>query len=190
MSYAERLRELNAIQEGKTIWDSIDRPIRPLIYELNKAGLKTIFSCCGFSYENEEEPKTHARYPFVVYTLTPHPIAIRNFFRLATYASNTGWTLNPYHGLEWHLSFRGGNSELFYRVGDEPGIHDYEQGLIAIRRMTGICELNLDEVDEKFTIEDGNSHKMYDALGGEWQVKPKPSIESTSIPKEPNNVGD
>lgn len=175
MYYHDRLKELNNL-EGKTIWDSIDRPVRPLIYELNRIGLPTKFCCCGFSYDGEEEPKTHAKMTFVV--LHPiNPLALSAFFSLARLCGSSGWKLMPYGGNgEWHLSYK--HEDNFYNRGDKVGIHDYETQLINILQMTNVLQ-NWPSLKEEFEIVDGNSN--YAQLGGEWQVKAKPSVKSTEI---------
>ena len=180
MNYHERLKELNNL-EGKTIWDSIDRPIRPLIYELNRVGLSTKFCCCGFSYDGEEEPKTHAKLTFVVLNpLAPPVAAISAFFALAKVSVINGWKLMPYSGNgEWHLSFK--HTDDFYNRGNDVGIHDYEVQLINILQMTNVIK-EWPTFKEEFEIIDGNS--KYSVLGGEWQVKAKDPVKSADIKKD------
>jgi hypothetical protein len=174
--YAMRLKELNQV-EGKTVWDSIDRPIRPLIYELNRIGLKTKFSCCGFSYDNEEEPKSHAKYPFVIVRLEPECIV--TFFKVVTCVVQAGWYVIPYNGSqEWHISCNPAPAtEHFYRDGMN-SIHAYESPLLSIRNLAELLA-KIQSIEGPVTIEDGNAHSSYALLGGEWQVKPKPSVELT-----------
>ena len=181
MYYHERLKELNNL-EGKTIWDSIDRPMRPLIFELNRVGLATKFCCCGFSYDGEEEPKTHAKMTFVV--LCPiNPLAVNAFFSLAKAAAAFGWMFTPYsQSGEWHLHHK--HSDDFYdRKPDQVGIHDYEIPLIKILQLTN-CIKDWPALKDEFVIVDGNTH--YEALGGEWQVKPKAHLGFKEKEKEVN----
>lgn len=174
-AYAARLAELNKCD--KTVLESIDRPIRPLVIELNRLGLKTRFSCCGFSYANEEEPKSHAIHPFVVFYIAPQLWAIKNFFELAKRAFSLGWKLLPYGTNEefgsWHLMYEGNSASKFYGTSEEkPGIHDFEVDLIMIARLTDTLA-SIPAPDRTLVIEDGNKNLCYKQLGGEWQVKPK-----------------
>jgi len=175
MNYRQRLDNLNEI-ENKTVLDSIDRPIRPLILELNRIGLPTKFCCCGFPYDGEEEPKTHSIITFVVLK-DIGPLNAVPFFSLARAAVNTGWILTPYNSnFEWHLRYEHTSYDKFYRRnGNLPGIHDYEEQLIKIHQLTKIIEQwpSASGREKEFIIVDGNSN--YEALKGEWQVKPKPN---------------
>jgi hypothetical protein len=181
MTYATRLKELNTIGT-KTVWDSIDRPIRPLIYELNRIGLKTKFSCCGFSYVGEEEPKSHARYPFVVFSVNEK--SITSLFKVIDLTMQCGWSIIPYFkSQDWHISYSHvHNTERFYNDGTN-SIHAYETPLIMIARLTEKMS-SLPSIDGPIFIEDGNAHPSYGFLGGEWQVEPKPSVQLTLDLKE------
>ncbi len=108
MNRQETINKLNNKSE-RTVLDCIDRPIRNLVIQLHRIGLYTKFSCCGFSYDNEEEPKSHATKSFVVI----HPMLnskyyvqdnMTSFINLGIASTLTGWNLTPYnaHG-EWHL---------------------------------------------------------------------------------------
>lgn len=186
--YYKRLEELNS--EGKSIWDSIDRPIRPLIFELNRIGLRTKFSCCGFPYKGEEEPKSHSKYPFVV--LEPLRASsqdefmdvVRAFFTLGDIARTNGWILQPYGGGQWHLSFEKvvEIEDKFYRHEDnERGIHDYERSLITIQNIARSLRA-LPGIGKEFTVVDGNTG--YDELfNGEWQIEPKKPVSFQAVPR-------
>lgn len=170
--YASRLALLNNI-ENKTVWDCIDRPIRPLVYELNRIGLKTHFSCCGFQYDNEEEPKSHGRAAFVVFeTGTEH--SQRIFFTVASIVMANRWSLMPYYSINrWHIHYDDTKEqEVMY---GKDGIHNYEGKLLAICRLTEALS-KLPTVTGNIVIDDGNANPSYNMLGGEWQVKPKPSV--------------
>lgn len=187
MSYQERLDKINDTTD-KTVLDCIDRPIRPLVIQLNRIGLKTRFSCCGFPYNGEEEPKTHAKAPFVVLEriidlqqTEVDAMSVRRtcyFFILARHVEYSRWTLEPYGNGQWWLGIKDDNlgESKFYRQeeGDEPGVHDYESALIAIQSLTRKL-MNIPSFGSSFTIEDGNRH--YNKLtGGEWQIEPKESV--------------
>ena len=188
MNYNQRYEELN--RDGKDVWESIDRPMRPLVWQLNRIGLYTKFCCCGFPYNGEEEPKTHAKSAFIVL----HPPMIRDedkdiaahkigsFFFLSRRVAQSAWTLRPYSPTgEWHLMFNASDPR-FYR--DElNGIHNYETTLLGIQSLAKTLE-EAPSISNDITIEDGNS-KYGDITNGEWQVKPKESV-TMSIENPPN----
>lgn len=184
--YHQRLEEVNS-QEKKTVLECIDRPIRPLIVELNRIGLRTKFCCCGFPYRGEEEPKSHARFPFVVLhdpLMNQDELTIRRieaFFTLARLIAGRGWLLHQYHGNgEWYLSGEKlvEGEEKFYRHDDgERGVHDYETSMIGIQSLVRSLK-SVRPISKEFAIHDGNS--MYaERTDGEWQIDPKPSVTFT-----------
>lgn len=184
--YEQRQTQLN--DPDREVWDSIDRPIQPLVWELNRVGLPTKFSCCGFTYQGEEEPKTHAKKPFVVFfspQFAPKEIqnfSLGSFFSLAGMVAQTGWELRPYSKREWHLMFKSGNDNEFYQeAGELPGIHSYETKLLHIQRLAKALQ-GFPSVDEKFSIVDGNS-SYAELTNNEWQVKPKKPKEFRSAKK-------
>jgi hypothetical protein len=168
---------------SKTVLDSIDRPIRDLVINFNRIGLPTVFSCCGFPYPDEEEPKSHAKYSFVNFLIENAMGSMKNFFDLAEIAPRYGWNLIYYGNNRgstqpagtipgiWQIFYAGTNFD-FYRKKDGQGygIHDYEQAAIAIH--------NLDKALAQFPgkssakIVDGNG--VYHELGIHWQIDPKP----------------
>lgn len=175
--YQERLDKLN--DANKEVWDSIDRPIRPLIWELNRVGLQTKFCCCGFNYDGEEEPKTHAKQPFIVIhdpmrivkkykILSP----VQAFFAVSHACKMHGWEITPYGGRrEWHMHFVARDGEFYSQTCTLTGVHDYETSLIRMQGLTQEIQ-KMPSIGEKFSIVDGNSGYA-EITGGEWQVKPK-----------------
>jgi hypothetical protein len=63
----ERLNAINKDADTREVLGCIDRPIRPLIIQMNRIGIFTAFSCCGYSYDGEEEPKSHLDNPNVLF---------------------------------------------------------------------------------------------------------------------------
>lgn len=179
-TFNERLLQLN--DSDRDIWTSIDRPIRPLIWELNRVGLSTKWCCCGFNYRDEEEPKTHAKNPFVVLKPIVGPKGptrskgIAAFFALAKVSTMCGWMLRPYHqNGEWHMMFKR-PEESFYQESEDglDGVHNYESSLIAIQSLVKHVRL-WPASDEKFVIFDGNTG-YNEITNGEWQVDPKKEV--------------
>jgi hypothetical protein len=189
-THQEKLDQVNKT-EGKTILDCIDRPIRPLVIELNRIGLSTRFSCCGFPYDNEEEPKSHAHFPYVV--LNPilnspevrRAQAIAAFFNLARVLPG-GWELTPYQQGQWYLSAERvikAELEFYRREKGERGLHDYESVLIGILSLTTRLR-QLPSIPGTFSIIDGNS-EYAGRTGDEWQIKPKETVViETGVPNE------
>jgi len=169
--YTDRLNKIN--NTNKTILESIDRPIRPLVIELNRIGLKTKFSCCGFPYDNEdeEEPKSHTLNQAYVHFFTPtDEIGIQNFFLLSTFAIENCWRLNAINHSCWHLFCNNPIANLYEKNDKiEMAAHDYEFMVIAIHLLTKQLK-SLPSTSDKIIIEDGNK-KYTDIV--EWQIKPK-----------------
>jgi hypothetical protein len=175
MNYHERLKIINKDIQKREVLDSIDRPIKPLVIELNRIGLKTKFSCCGFSYDGEEEPKTHTKNQSYVQFFYPdlnNPTAVKNFFQLSLAVVKWNWSMWPFSNV-WELEFkiRKVGMENFYdqKDGIPQSIHDYEGNVIAIYNLTEELK-TFPSVATSVTIEDGNSN--YSKLT-EWQIKPK-----------------
>jgi len=134
MNYLERLETLNADTDTRSVLESIDRPIRELVLELNRVGLKTMWSCCGFQYDGEEEPKSHCDHPFVVVLTPTSPEEIKTFFEVSLIAFNSGWECHRYSEAQWRFYVRP--EDLVVKHGwdrkDGPAVHDYEIPLLRI----------------------------------------------------------
>ena len=185
MEYHERLKAVNANCniKGKTVWDSIDRPIRPLVYHLNRVGLKTKFSCCGFNYDGEEEPKTHHAELSYVFIWKPTTETgkqavetLKSFIEISNHNNGVMFKM----GLKdfrdcWHLWIKNTIPNLYqHNDGLEKGIHDYEAQVLGIHILTQHLE-SWESDDNVYEIVDGN--QLYQDLGiTEWQVKPKKTI--------------
>lgn len=174
-NHQERLVVLNNDAENKLIIDIIDRPIRNLVLEINRIGLQTNFSCCGFSYRDEEEPKSHSKWPFVLFKepdVTSKQI-IENFFLLAKYAVNLGWKFgleNAYEE-EWGICYlRSSNCGWKSEDGLNDAIHDHELKITAIHNLTKYI-IKIPTLNWEFTIKDANE-KRIDKYN-EWLVVPK-----------------
>ena len=185
-AFQSRIKKLNEDHENRSIWDSIDRPIRPLVYELNRIGLMTKFSCCGFTYEDQEEPKTHSKNKAYVHIYSP-PVgwpkgveqdgnlrdqAFRNFFRMAEIAKTCGWHIYYFMGNIWDLSTKDHMKEFYEgKDGIEESIHQYEVFVVKIHHLA-VHLKRLPTVFDPVPIVDGNSR--YENIE-EWMVKPKKS---------------
>ena len=196
MYYHKRLENVNANcnDETKTVWDSIDRPMRPLIYEIHRIGLRTKFSCCGFNYEGEEEPKNHhagGTYFFIFSPSSTNITQIYPFFSLVDMARAQGWSISYHGSQEWHFFYRNTVPNLYQlKEGENETIHDYEAQVLAIFNLTKSIRERISDANnfEENKIIDGNT--MYQTIGvDEWQVKPKRTVvmkelkELVEIPK-------
>lgn len=175
-SYQERFDAVNRDADLRPVVESIDKPIRQLVLELNRIGLKTLFSCCGFNYPEEEEPKSHGENPYVFFR-GPETEDERNiFFKFTSLAKCTGWgvslaTVENDH-VEWMVYYDRGNP--FWKNTDSlKPLHAYETFLVGIDSLTKRIVYSFPygfERDETFKIEDGNKTRLhYDG----WQIRPK-----------------
>jgi len=175
--FGERSKELNHNAHAKSVWESIDRPIRPLIYELHRVGLRTRFSCCGYHYEGEasDEPKSHTQFPFF-FLEEPDlsdPRRVGAFFEVSKAAYGLGWRVMMANSVEW--GFQAVNvgvmdNEWSRHDGLPESIHHYESRLWTIRRLTDALR-KMPTVDEEIEVVDGNVYR--EEADGEWMVKPK-----------------
>lgn len=182
--YHDRLNKVNKNYNDpdKTVWDSIDRPIRPLIYQIHRIGLKTKFSCCGFNYDGEEEPKNHHAKLTYVFVYTPdlkNQQSVYAFFNLVQLSQIQGWKFAYFNNNIWHLYCENPREmkELYDKTDGQPkSIHDYETQVIKIFNLSEMLKQIPDMPEmEDLEIIDGN--QMYKEAGiDEWQVKPKQSI--------------
>lgn len=170
MKYGERLKELNKDYKRKSVLESIDRPIRKLVYHMNRIGLKTRFSCCGFHYENEEEPKTHDRVSYVQFSI-PTKKVLGIFKRFTKDAFACGWSVSYFGGDLWII--RKTNpipNEYYCDDGISNAIHDYENQVISITSLEKTLS-RYPSNNGRIKIIDGN--KEAKRRMPEWQVKPK-----------------
>ena len=188
-SIQERTNLLNKDADKKSIMDSIDRPIRPLIIELNRMGLVTTFSCCGYTYDGQEEPKTHEQKAYVLFRVPLDNKAVDNFFRLSSIVSNFCWGLNVCsNGTEWCIMNHV--PEIWKKSDNLPEtIHDYEMRLIGITKLTKALK-NCPSISEEYTIRDGNETRR-DSYGEEWMIVPKKplTLKTDKIYTERKNNG-
>ncbi len=171
--YHERIDELNKDADERVVWDSIDRPIRPLVWELNRIGLLTKFSCCGFNYPDEEEPKTHYANGSYVHFFTPQSEFGRvNFFKLTQFVGSCGWKLHFFTNSVWNINAPNQCSDNMYDKTDgiDQSIHQYESFVLSIQTLTDAIHKNIPSDNTGVQIIDGNAH--YKGFP-EWQVKPK-----------------
>ncbi len=186
--YQDRYKVLNENANEKDVLDSIDRPIRPLVLEFNRIGLPTVFSCCGYTYDNEEEPKSHGTASYIQF-YPPKPgdsIATTNFFKLASVSRKLGWILESIGEIKWIIRFRPptGADEEWGGTPDDPAIHDYEHRALAINRLQKWTNSTLNTVNWQFALEDGNRvyHEKFEIE--QWQVQPKKTTKIDVKPKQ------
>jgi hypothetical protein len=172
LNYSKRLKSLNADSNEKSVWNSIDRPMKPLIYEMHRIGIPTKFSCCGFSYDGEEEPKSHSlKKCYVIFQMPTIQAQFKAFLHICNEAKLSGWNVRMGSAFEWEI-YCSNFMEEFYSTHDlDESIHAYEAYAIYIfdlvKKLRKLPSFN---DDHEVTIYDGNSN--YKTLD-EWQVKPK-----------------
>jgi len=197
----ERLVQLNQNADKRSVLESIDRPIRPLIVEMNRIGIVTRFSCCGYSYDREEEPKSHAENPNVL-ILSPAPSDNINeifkqppglwsdktlelskqpnvdiFTTFIEVARSQDWLVAVMENkIEWGIVYDKWKAKMTWNKCDNllEAIHDYEGKLDAIAALTETLA-KLPTYKDRVTLVDGNiSRKNY--FGREWLVEPKQPV--------------
>jgi len=197
----ERLAQLNKDADTRSVLDCIDRPIRPLIVEMNRIGIMTRFSCCGYSYDGEEEPKSHAENPNIL-ILSPVSSEIINeilrlppglwsektlevykqpsveiFTTFLEVVRSQNWFIQIMpNKTEWGIVYDKWKTVMTWNRCDNlhEAIHDYEAKLFAIVALTGALK-KLPTYKERMTLIDGNiSRKKY--FGEEWLVEPKQPV--------------
>lgn len=197
----ERLTQLNKDADKRSVLESIDRPIRPLIVEMNRIGIVTRFSCCGYSYDGEEEPKSHADNPNVL-ILSPGPSEgineirslppglwsdktqelserpdVEIFTTFLEIARSQDWYIQTMpNKIEWGIVYDKWKAKMTWNKCDNlpEAIHDYESKLIAIVELTKTLK-KLPTYKDRVTIYDGNiSRKKY--FGDEWLIDSKQPV--------------
>lgn len=169
----QKFAKVNERADERSVYDSIDRPIRPLVYQINRIGIPTKFSCCGFNYdgEDEDEPKSHAPNAYVQF-MYPKPEHMSKLLTLLDISIESGWTVRKWNPTLWIIQYELNDQMRAAWQRETSGaiaLHDYEYATIAIHRLTK----RLEQVEglEEFEIIDGNHH--YHQMGIDWQIKPK-----------------
>jgi hypothetical protein len=167
----ERNEALNKDAGKKLVWDSIDRPIRPLVLELNRIGLCTSFSCCGYSYVGEEEPKSHSKWANVLFYNTNE----EDHKALLEMINHTEWTVYLMENKrELCLVFR--YTPICWSNCDnlQEAIHDYECKLDAIVELTSRLK-KIPTACDNSVLRDGNESRK-NFYGKEWMIEPKQPV--------------
>lgn len=177
-AFKQRLDKVNADRFNRTVWTSIDVPMRPLVFELHRIGMVTKFCCCGYTYAGEEdgEPKTHhSQHAYVHFHINNDRISVNSFFNLAEVSQRCGWRLDYFHGGIWEIRRPNCVSDDLYQKEDgiEEAIHQYEGYALAIQTLTYALS-RLPTVVDTIKIIDGNS--QYENVD-HWDVKPKLDFE-------------
>ena len=186
-----KMDALNGRAGVRSVWNSIDKPIRGLVYQLNRIGLKTRFSCCGFTYNDEEEPKSHCKVPYVqFYVNVEDPDQVYNFRYLERSLKHWNNDHNG-EGFYYRLSMMRTKEtsgikdtilmsmsivvdpevQNMYYSNDGFAIHDYEPIVILIDWAENAIKKVSIGYSDKFSIEDGNKLCMEQVAG--WGVLPK-----------------
>lgn len=173
MNYKERLEKLN--DKNDTVWNSIDKPMRRLIFEMNRCGMITKFCCFGCEYGEDDEPKSHCtKHAYVLFHLTE--LGIENFLKLKKEFKqlfDRNLLVIHRHGNMLHLIINDSLDHWFYSHDENmETIHKYEQYTITVFNLTGFLQSlpgtdHVKIIDGNFTYTDIES----------WQIDPKPNFE-------------
>jgi len=173
-AFQERFRKINADCDRRTVWECIDRPIRPLVFEIARIGMIPKFSCCGYSYDNEEEPKSHHGSMAYIFFYVPESQA-KTFNDFIYVSTKDGWQIRPFVGFVWHLFTRNPVPDNMYEKSDgiNEAIHQYEGYGLKIEHLAAVLQGAFSTINDPVTIRDGNA--MYEGIQN-WIVKPKLSF--------------
>lgn len=174
MNYKERLEKLN--DKNDTVWNSIDKPMRRLIFEMNRVGLMTKFCCFGFDYGEDDEPKSHANpHAYVMFWVTKRGIPVVELLKNQFHDNflEKELQMHRFHDT-LHLIIkesRNLSGSDFYQGGSN-AIHKYEFYTLMVRALT----LFLQDLPGSDVVEivDGNS--LYSEVEF-WQIDPKPNFK-------------
>lgn len=170
-NFQERFKKINADRDVRTVWECVDRPIRPLVFELARIGMIPKFSCCGYSYEDEEEPKTHHSHHAYVHFYAPKNY-MSSLHKLFNCCQKCGWEVKPFNDIIWDIKARNPVPDDMYRKEDgiEEAIHQYEGYGLKIEKLAWVIQENFITEKDPITIIDGNI--FYTKLKN-WIVRPK-----------------
>jgi hypothetical protein len=173
MNYKERLEKLN--DKNDTVWNSIDKPMRRLIFEMNRCGMVTKFCCFGCEYGEDDVPKSHCtRHAYVLFHLTE--LGISNFQKVKEEFKqlfDSKLLIIHVHGNMLHLIIKDSLDDYFYTHDENmEAIHKYEQYAMTVYNIAGLLQ-SLPGTDYVEII-DGNS--TYIDIES-WQIDPKPNFE-------------
>ena len=173
--YADAQERFNLLNDtAREVLNSIDRPMRPLIIELNRIGIDTLFCCCGYSYEGEEEPKSHQPTPDIIFV---HPKEDYYFSRFVYLAKAVGWAITLMSESLGEYSAHYINSAFWVKSDNlTEAVHDYEWKLIGIVNLVQTLKLvpSAPGREKEFVLHDlGNKKRREGIWGEEWLIKPK-----------------
>jgi hypothetical protein len=169
VAFQNRIKKIN--NRNRNVWDCIDRPIKPLVFELARIGMIPKFSCCGYSYENEEEPKSHHNSVAYVHFYAPEQ-NFKQFEQLIKICKEYRWGLDYYTDKVWHLYIRNCVPDNLYmkKDGIPEAIHQYEGYGLQIETLAGVIQDTISTQNDPVHIIDGNIY--YEHLKN-WIIRPK-----------------
>ena len=155
--------------------DHIDAPILKATVGLNLLGFKTIFSCCGFDYQNPCVPKKHVLnkpYFFIEYSIGDSGRWISHAKSLLfDLCIDSGWKFDKISDgsiIDFYSYSQEWDRE--HPFGREGSPHRYEQPCLAIDRLLkSISSLRSNFMPEA-VIKDGNG--AYIKAYKYWQYQP------------------
>lgn len=174
LTYKQRLELLNDTSD--TVWNSIDKPMRRLIFEMNRTGLITRFCCFGMPYGEDDEPKSHAdNNPYVFFQMTEQGyknwnIASKILNDEQKYFEKGVLSLHKFANV-FSLFFKDQLPHNFYISDDMIAIHKYEAYVLQIQNLTVVLQSLPGTNIVK--IVDGNRNYSNIEM---WQIDPKPDF--------------
>ena len=149
--------------------DHIDEPIKKAIVGLNLLGIKTLMSCCGFSYTDEKVPKKHLGKAYVYLDARSPYIE----HKLITLLRDSKWMMCFVSDV--FIDFYAPRWEPKHEWNDPSCPHFYEIFALGINNLTKAIDKQKDNFSDTAIIEDGNSLYINDMGIKHWQYKPAKS---------------
>jgi hypothetical protein len=144
-----------------------------------------MFSCCGFTYDGEEEPKSHHRDTYVAFQ-GPELADLREvtiFFHVASLAKSVGWWVTLLSGSsavtqqEWVVSFTP-SALLWDKNHDGTSLHEYEGRITAITNLEAVLK-RIQSAPWVNEVVDGNLSRTN--LYQDWLIKPKKAVPMSEL---------
>ncbi len=149
---------------------NIDAPIKKAVVGLSLLGFETIFSCCGFNYDGQDEymKKDHIKnMPYIYLKYNPGNFDAKLFMQIM---NESGWKIEFVHPNT--INFFGVQNDRF-PWSNPSSPHNYELPLLNILRLNSVIKTYLIKavttVEHSVVIRDGN--RLYPSIY--WQQKPK-----------------
>lgn len=164
--------------------DHIDLPMKKIVAGLSPLGFKTLFSCCGFSYQGEAVPKSHMPLKSYVFFENVNCPTLRSL--LCFFVQKAGWVLSQVNDSVVELYYLGHSKDHPWAAANSP--HRPEQNVLGINKLEAVINWLIEEhkdneafVSKQVVIQDGNARYSNELSIKYWQY---PSCEPWTVTLE------